>query len=132
MKAWHLYRYAALVLVVLLAACGASSRERALRTTLAAVDASAAGFETWDGQHQKAIVDQAKSADEATASITAYRLKREQAVAAFEVAYHAIAAAALHGSAAIGPALKAAEEAYQVLEELKHGGTAEAATGDGP
>lgn len=116
-----MYRYVALAMVVMLAACGASSRERTLRTTLAAVDASAAGFETWDEQHQKEIVDKATSAEEATAAIAVYRLRREQVIAAFEVAYRALAAAALHGDNAVGPALDAAEAAYHLLEQLRKG-----------
>lgn len=116
-----MYRYAAIALVVMLAACGASSRERSLRTTLAAVDASAAGFQTWDEQHQKEIVDKAQSADEATAALAVYRLRREQVIAAFAIAYEALAAAALHDDKAIGPALDAAEAAYHLLEQLRNG-----------
>lgn len=114
-------RLAAIALIVLVAACGAT-RAKTLRTTLAGVDATATGFETWDGEHQLAIVDQAETRDAAEAELAAYRARRDVVIAAFEAAYRTIAVAALDPDAgSIAPAIAAAQAVYQLVQQIRRG-----------
>lgn len=86
---------ALLLLVVLLAGCGASARERTLQATLLTVNASRDGFITWDRAAQDAIVADAPDLDTGRAELVAYRDKRAKVVTLFESAYRAIAIAAV-------------------------------------
>lgn len=114
-------RLAAIALLVLVAACGAT-RAKTLRTTLAGVDATAAGFETWDGEHQLALVGQAETRDAAEAELVAYRARREVVVTAFEAAYRALAVAALDPDAgSIAPAVAAAQTVFQLVQQIRRG-----------
>lgn len=102
--------------------CGASARQRELRVSLAAVDASAAAFEEWDRHHQHDIVVAAQSREDGQAKLADYRASREKVVAAFEAAYRAIAAAALDpDGGTIQPALDAAESIRALVSKLKGG-----------
>lgn len=110
--------------VIVLQGCGASSRERSLRTTLTAVDVAAAGFGEWDGKHQLAIVDGAETREAAEAALAAYRGKREAVLLAFEVAYRAVAVAALDdGRDTLDQAIAAAQAAFVLVEHLRTGGS---------
>jgi hypothetical protein len=82
-----------LLLFVVLAACGASAREKALRTSFVAVTTLQAGFEAWDKEHQLAIVEKASSYEAGAAEIEAYWKKRTDVTNGFEAAYRTIAAA---------------------------------------
>lgn len=85
----------ALIAMTLLAACGASAREKTIRATLTATDSARAAFIAYDSAQQDAIV--AKAPDEATgkAQLAAYRAKRQELEHLFAATYQAIATAAV-------------------------------------
>jgi len=84
-----------IAMVGVMIACGASAREKALRTTFVAATTAQAGFVEWDKEHQLQIARDAPSKLIALAELTTYREKRAGVVDAFEAVYRAIAAAAL-------------------------------------
>jgi hypothetical protein len=88
-------RVVLLVPILLVLACGASARETAIKTSLAVVDTARDGFVTWDRLHQEELFKGAASGDDARHLVLAYREKREPVLLAFEVAYKAIAHAAV-------------------------------------
>lgn len=81
------------IVFVAFAGCGPGSRTKALRTTLASIDAARAAFVTWDDKTQTRIVDEASSLDEGRAQLAAHRVKRDRLTSYFELAYRTIAAA---------------------------------------
>jgi hypothetical protein len=83
------------LLVALVVGCGASQREATLRTSFVTVNAAKDGFAAWDQAHQAALVDEATSLSDGQAKLAAYRASRERVDAAFEVAYRAVAFAAV-------------------------------------
>lgn len=83
------------ILSLFLGACGPTTRERTLHTTLVAVDAAAAGFVNYDLVQQHAIVQIAMSYDDGRTKLAAYRDRREIVMKAFEAAYRALAAAVI-------------------------------------
>lgn len=83
------------VLLVLLVGCGASAREKTIRTTYTGVVALHAAFTTWDLQHQRELTSGAQSVAEALARLDAYKAKRQLALDAFDATIHALAAAAI-------------------------------------
>lgn len=91
-------RFLLLPFVLLFAAtwcgCGASARERTIKTTLAAVNETRVAFVVFDRGAQSAIVATAQSFEQGAAALQAYRAKRELVVDAFSFAYRAIATAA--------------------------------------
>jgi hypothetical protein len=108
--------------------CSGSAKMRTLRTTLVAVDAARVGVETYDRAHQVALIDEAKSREEALAKIQAYRERRTVVVEAFTVVYKAIAAAALDPTDVnYLEAIKQANDLYQSIKAFK-----EAVTGKAP
>ena len=74
---------------------GANQKQRTLAVALTSVDAARDSFITWDAAHQSDIVGTVSSYEEGVSRLTAYRGKRDEIVAGFELAYQAIAAAAL-------------------------------------
>lgn len=76
-------------------ACGASARETTIHTAYVATDSARAAFLAFDAKHQQAIVEAAKTRDEAAAKLAAYREKRAKAVEALDASFRAIAAAAI-------------------------------------
>lgn len=109
-----------LLLLAFVAACGASAREKALRTTYIATTTAQAGFVEWNKEHQLQIARNAPSKLIALAELTTYREKREPVLAAFEATYRALAAAAIleddHKS--LAAALAAAEQLGEALRVL--------------
>ena len=105
---------------VLLSACpGPDSKQKALQTSLTALNAARDGFLAWDKNHQQKIVDEATSMEQGKAALAAYRSKREPVVQGFVVAYSALAVAALERSAAmILEAALAAKEVYSLVKML--------------
>lgn len=90
-------RAAIMGMVVLLCACGARTVERAtdtLKVAHGATNAARSAFVEWDSVHQAALVERATSAEVATATLAAYRLKRAAVIRSFAIAYSSIAAAA--------------------------------------
>lgn len=86
---------AGVILVWLVAACGASAREKTVRASLVTTDAARVTFVAYDEHHQHAIVTEAKDEAGGKAALLEWRGKREHAVSTFEVTYRAIAAAAI-------------------------------------
>lgn len=89
-------RLIALALVLAVAGCGPSARDRALSTTLLAVNSARDGFIVWDRQHQNTIIDAATSAEDGEATLGAYRERRTGVMQAFEIAYRALAVGAIN------------------------------------
>lgn len=106
--------------VIVLAACGATARERTLRTTLVAVNAARDGFVTYDATRQQSIVDGADTLEAGRAELVAYRKRREPIVEAFATSYRALAiAAVLHADpASLANVLDAARRLLELLEAL--------------
>jgi hypothetical protein len=108
-----------LILLLLAGACGPNAKQKALRTTLVSVNAARDGFVTWDYVHQQGIVDDATSLEDGKAKLKAYREKREKAVISFEIAYRALAVAALDLTTAnVGEALRSAGDLYMLIRAL--------------
>lgn len=108
------------VVCCLLASCGPSAKQRTLRTTLVGLNAARDGFVAWDYAHQQAIVDDATSLEDGKAKLKEYRQKREKVLVSFEIAYRALAVGALDMSVAnIGEALRAADDLYAAVKDLK-------------
>jgi hypothetical protein len=109
-----------LLLTLTLGACGASSRERALRSSLASVNTAQQGFLAWDKTHQDQIVQHATSLEGGTVAIQIYRARREAISLAFEVAYKAIAVAALEATEANATAaIMAVADLYVAIKRLQ-------------
>jgi cell fate (sporulation/competence/biofilm development) regulator YlbF (YheA/YmcA/DUF963 family) len=110
------------VLLVLLAlvGCGMSQREKAIRTTFAAVNVAREGFVVFDAKRQQQIVAEAKSLDEGKAALATYRQDRERVFALFEGVYHALAAAVLASdSKSMANMLDVATELGQAIKDLE-------------
>lgn len=83
------------VLIALLVGCGASAREKTIRTTYTGVVALHAAFTTWDLQHQRELTSGVQSVAEGLARLDAYKAKRQPVLDAIDGAIHALAAAAI-------------------------------------
>lgn len=84
----------AIILLLVLVACGPSQREQTIKITLTRVNQARDAFIVLDQKIQAAIVDSAKTFEEGVARLEAYRQKRALAVQGFEIAYRMIAIAA--------------------------------------
>lgn len=109
------------VLVALLAACGPGARDKALRGSLLAVDASAAAFVTYNREHQAAIVDEATSYDDGTSRLVAWHQQREPLLDSIRLAYRLIAAAAMDTSTPLSDVLATVEALVGAVEKLTGG-----------
>lgn len=76
-------------------ACASNTRRDVLSRTLIAVDAARTGFTTWDDAHQQDLVAKSTSYEQGVATLEEYRKRRAPVLLAFELAYQAIAVAAL-------------------------------------
>lgn len=104
------------------AACGASQREKAVRASVVAVNAARDGFEAWDAAHQKAIVDKATSREDGEAKLAAYRASRDPIVHGFEIAYRLLAVAATQtDDPSLRAALAAAASAVEAATKITGG-----------
>jgi hypothetical protein len=114
--------YAPLILAVFLAlpACpGPDAKQKALQTSLTALNAARDGFVVWDKHHQEKIVENATSLEQGKAALAAYRAKRAPVEQGFVIAYSALAVAALEKSAEmILEAVLAAKEVYKLIKIL--------------
>lgn len=114
---------AALLLTLLVAcvACVASQRERTIRASLITVNELRDAFVTLDGKLQLAIVDTAKTREEGSARLAAYRTRRDELVEAFELAYRSIAIAATvdDGTKSLAAALEAMRRVESLVNKLK-------------
>lgn len=109
-----------LIVLCLLVACGASQREKTIKATLVAVNASRAAFGELDLTRQRAILSACNPPTcfeaDYNKQIAAYRATRESIVKAFEDAYRTIAnALALYDDQ---KSLQAVIDVASKLEEL--------------
>jgi len=108
-----------LILVFLVGCGGDASKQKALKTSLVALNAAREGFVTWDEHHQAQIVADSTSLEQGQAALKDYRDKRAPIVEGFTVAYSALAAAALEPSVEmLVEASKAAMAVYQLIKDL--------------
>jgi hypothetical protein len=86
----------AMVIVLVQAGCGGpSKRARTLQTVLVSVNAARDGFDEYDRQQQQHVLEASPTREEYAAEIEAYKKARAPVLQAFEVAYRALAIAAL-------------------------------------
>lgn len=109
-----------LLLFSFVAACGASAREKTIRTTFVAARTLQAGFEAWDKEHQLEIARTAPTQLIGLAELTTYKQKRAPVLASFEIVYRTLAAAAIvnddhHSLTAAVAAFEQLERAVQTL-----------------
>lgn len=103
----------------LLMGCGGNQRQKALTTALAGVNGARDGFVQWDEAHQQQIVLTAKTYGEGLDALADYRETRENVVVAFELAYQALAAAALSSEdTSFEIAMGRIEHLYNVMKVL--------------
>lgn len=112
-----------LLLAFLFAACGGDRHQKALGTSLAALNAASAGFVEYDKLHQRRIVDDlATSFEDGKKRLAEYREARERVVGAFALAYAALAAAAIEPKLEnLQTALRLARDVYDEIEALRKG-----------
>lgn len=112
---------ASVLLLVLLVACGASARERTIRTALVTVNEARDAFVIIDRDVQLAIVAKASSKDEGVATLAIYRKQREGLITAFEEAYRSIAIAAAldDGTRSLAAAVEAVAKIQTLVDRLK-------------
>lgn len=109
-----------LIVAVAIAACGASARQTALKSTLIAVNATSEAFVKWDGERQLQIVDKATTREEATVNLTTHRAKRDKVVDAFVIIYRLIAtASALEDDHSLNSLAKAFADLKALIEEVR-------------
>ena len=109
---------AGVVLVFLLASCGANARDKALRTSVVALNAVSDGLAAYDEQHQRTILEASPDRAAFDKELANYRVKRADVESKIAGAYRAIAAAAVinkdHKSLdAVGTALNLAFDAIK-------------------
>ena len=111
-RSWCAWTWALIVMAII--GCGASQRETTLKATFVTVNSLRNGFTAFDKAEQQKIVDAAKTTDEGTAGLLAYRERRTKVLAIFDDVYQALAAAVVTEDA---PSLAAAS---QLAAQLKH------------
>lgn len=123
MKALQLPALAwAILLVTLLAGCGASQREKTLKATLIATNAVRDEFVKFDATHQQQLVKDAESFEAGKVSLEAYRKTRERVLTLFEAVYQGIGAALLlDAKAPLTDLLKTAKDLQDTLSTLMKG-----------
>lgn len=114
-------RILAVFSLLLLAGCP-DVHQKVLRGTLTGLNTARDGFVTWDMSHQSDLVEEATTLEDGQNKLRAYRQDREKVVYAFEVAYKALAIAALDPSAAtVAVVITAAKDTYDLIMLLKNG-----------
>ena len=82
-----------LALMAALWSCGANSRSTAIHDTYVATTIAATAFETYDREHELALVAAAKTKPEGQAALDAWGLERDKVNAVFTAVWRSIAAA---------------------------------------
>jgi hypothetical protein len=112
-----IYLCAFLACAAITGACGASQRTKTLHATLVAVNTARDGFEVWDLAHQRSLLSSSTTQEDYQARVTAYHERRASVIAAFELAYHALASASVQGDQ---PSLRSAlEQSASLLTLVK-------------
>ena len=113
-------RGVSLLLLVCLAACGASSRTKALRVSLVSVNAARSTTVQVSKARESQIVDAATSKDEGAAKLAAWRASVDAVMAALDVAQKAIYdAAILNDAKSASEAGAAVAKALTLMKQLK-------------
>lgn len=115
-------RIGLLLLVAWCLCCGPGARDKALRGSLLAVDASAAAFVTYNRDHQRRIVDEAATYDDGLSRLNAWHQEREPVLDGIRVAYRLIALATLDKDASLDDVLRAVRELAADVSKLTGGG----------
>lgn len=109
-----------LAIISIASSCTKNQRVTTIRASLVTVNTARDEFVSWDLEHQRALLLESKTRDEALAKVAAYEDKRRKAVDGFEIAYRALALAATQTD---GPSLTAAmsavKELYEAIAKLK-------------
>lgn len=104
-------------LATVVAACSKQQRQDTIAASLIAVNAARDGFTTWDRQHEQSLLDNTPTREEFDAKITAHRAETVKRLAAFELAYKALATAATQTD---DPSLAAAiAQAAELVSQIK-------------
>lgn len=116
----HAIRSSTLILIALaLLACGASTREKALRGSFATLNAARDGFAKWDDQKQARIVNDATSLEQGKATLAEHRAERDKVIEGFELAYRTLASALLlEDDRSLATALEAARIVGEIVSKL--------------
>lgn len=107
LRGWYLAGPLMLVVLALAGTPGCAGHQAELRASLIAIDAARDGFIAWDDAHQSAIVKASTSLEQGRADLDRYHQHREPVLRGFEIAYKALAIAALEPTAASLGALAA-------------------------
>lgn len=110
-----------LLLVLVVAACGASQREKTINATALALRGATTAFLSYDEHKQADIVNAAPTLDEGKAALQAYREKRAPVQKSLETAYTALGLALVLDSDAdqLTKAVAAAVAAQRTWETWK-------------
>lgn len=84
-----------IILAWLLAACGASARQKTINTTFSATNAAAEAFVKYDAAHQIDLATHAPDEGQAKAALSAWRIDQQKVERYLAATYQAIAAAAI-------------------------------------
>lgn len=110
----------ALVLLVLLVACGASSRTKALRVGLVSLNAARDTTLAVSKEREAQIVAAAPTREQGRAELDVWRGKVDVVAAAIDAGYRAIySAAILNDAKSASEAAAAVEKALSLLKELR-------------
>ncbi len=104
-----------LLAVFLLTSCGPSERNRALTTSLAALNAARDSFLAYDAAHQADLVRAAPSEEAGKLTLIEYRARRLGVLEAFVAAYSLLSVAAADPTDA---KILASEQALTILMKL--------------
>lgn len=112
-----------LLLLWMLATCGANARQKTIDVAFTTLNAARTIYVTYDLERQNQIVDAALTKAEAEQQLQAYRARRERVLAKFVTAYRLLATAALvNDDASIVNMLAAVGELQQAIKAFREGG----------
>ncbi len=111
-------RHTAILLLLVLACCGASQREKTLNAAAVTLKAATAAYEVLDTHRLAELVAASVTSEEKRELLRQYQIKRAPVVLAFELAYQAMGLAiVLNGNdAALTKAVAAALAAKQAYD----------------
>jgi hypothetical protein len=111
-----------IVLAAVPACSSSNKRTNSISASLVAVNAARDGFTSWDRDHQVALVDKATTREESDKALASYHLQRIPVVASFEVAYRALAVAAVgNDEGSLAAAIDAAQKLIEAVKQLRGG-----------
>jgi len=109
-----------LLLLIFFAACGASARTKTLRVSLVSLNAARDTLLALSKERETQIVDHAATKEEGREQLDTWRASVDKVVAAIDLGYHAIyAAAILDDAKSLEAAVTATAQALEQLKDLK-------------